>query len=698
LVIALGLLVDNAIVVVEDVARRVREGQPPLEAAAEGASQVGPAIVASTVTTVLSFLPMVFMGAGAGDYIRSLPLTVIFALVASLVVSLTVTPTLTGSLFRRTGPAARLGGPLQRMLDRERDGRYRRTLDAALARPAFPLTIAVVALVGAVALVPLVGVSLFPKAGKPIFLLDVTTDEGTSLDRTDEAVAHVEEWLRRQPEVAHVAANVGRSNPSVYYNVIPRRERSTVGQLLVEVHDAADVEPLSRLALTEAAQPGARLETQVFENGPPVEAPIAIKVIGPDLEVLREIAGEVEAVIRDTPGTEDVNNPLGQPRTDLRVDVDRAKAGLLGVPLAAIDEAVLLALSGVPVATYRDDVGDDMPVVARLPLPPATDDPDGPTVRPGLEAFDRVSVTAISGARVPLAQLATLRLEPEPAQIDHFDLERAVTITAAAAPGVNEVSITNEVVDAVRASVALPPGYRFFVGGKLEAQQENFSSLGTALLVALFGIFGVLVLQFRSLVQPMVVFAAIPLTAVGAFPALALTGYSFSFTAFIGLTSLVGIVVNNSILLVDTANRLAAAGASVGEAIREAAEQRFAPILLTTLTTVGGLIPLALTLSDLWTPLAVVIIGGLLASTGLTLIVVPVLYHLLTRDGPSNASSEHASSEYEGQAPDPIPAKGESVENELATSGDGLPDAPDHIVSPHLDDPEPSASAPTRPS
>ncbi|MEM6288519.1 MAG: efflux RND transporter permease subunit [Bacteroidota bacterium] len=679
LVIALGLLVDNAIVVVEDVARRVREGEAPLEAAAAGASEVAPAVAAATVTTVLSFLPMVFLGAGAGEYIKSLPLTVIFALVASLVVSLTMTPALTARLFRRRpgGEVPSADGPLQRALARFRERRYAGWLDAALARPRRVLALAAVALVGAVALVPVVGVSLFPKAGKPLFLLDVTADEGASLERTDAAVAYVEAWLAEQPEVAHVAANVGRSNPQVYYNSIPRRERPTVGQLVVETHDAGDVEDLAQRAVAEAAQAGVRLEAEVFENGPPVEAPIALKVIGPDLDVLRELAADVEAAITATAGTQDVDNPLAQPRTDLRVAIDREKAALLGVPLAEIDRAVLLALAGVPVATYRDAVGDDLAVVARLPLDPATDDADGRTRRPTVDDLDRVSVTAVTGVAIPLAQLARLELEPEPARIDHFDLERPVTVTASTAPGANEVAVTNAVVERVEAEVALPPGYRLFVGGKLEAQQENFASLGTALLFALFGIFGVLVLQFRSLVQPAIVVAAIPLTAVGAFPTLAAFGYTFSFTAFIGLTSLVGIVVNNSILLVDTANRLRADGADVDTAIRGAAERRFTPILLTTMTTVGGLVPLALTLSDLWTPLAIVIIGGLIASTALTLLVVPVLYRLLTPDTAEPSEDRLG-------ADDP-PASGdpdEAAALDLHAGGDGL------AVQPAVPDPE----------
>jgi multidrug efflux pump subunit AcrB len=558
-----------------------------------------------------------------------------------------------------------------------RDGPYTRTLRGALGRPALTLGVAVLALVGGAALIPVVGVSLFPKAEKPFFLVDVTTDEGTSLDRTDAVVADVERWLAEQPEVAHLAANVGRGHPQAYYNVYPRRERPTVGQILVETHDARDVDGLARRVLREVVVPGADLDVEVFENGPPVEAPIAIKVVGPDLDVLADLAAKVEAAVEATPGTEDVENPLAQPRTDLRVAVDRERAGLLGVSLAALDQTVLAALAGLPVATYRDAANDDVPVVVRLPYDAATDDPDGETRRPTLSDLDRVSVTAASGARVPLGQLATVRLEREPSQIDHVDLERAVTVTADAVPGTNEIAVTTAVLDRLD-GLALPPGYRLQVGGKLEAQQESFGALGGALAVAMLAIFGVLVLQFRSLLQPLVVFAAIPLSAAGAFPALALTGVSFSFMAFIGLTSLVGIVVNNSILLVDTANRLRDAGDAVEDAVRGAARSRFAPILLTTMTTVGGLTPLLLTNSDLWTPLAAVIVGGLLASTGLTLLVVPVLYRLLTRDEAGGAETGGADGERtdtNGTAdadPDAPGTTGASA----SASGDGLPAEP----------------------
>ncbi|NBB73506.1 MAG: MMPL family transporter, partial [Bacteroidetes bacterium] len=411
-------------------------------------------------------------------------------------------------------------------------------------------------------------------------------------------------------------------NPIVYYNVVPRREKSTVGQVYVEAHDASDVPQIVEdLQADLATVPGVTYGFERFKNGPPVEAPVAIKVIGPDLQTLDRLAAEVEDRMRQTPGTEHVENPLSEPKTDLYVNVDRGRAGLLGVRMADVDRTVRAAMAGVSVASYRDAEGEDYDIVVELQR----------AGEPRMSDFDRIAVASMTGHRVPLRQIADVELKREPTRIDRFDTERAVTVTADVdtRAGYSAVGVTQAVVAELDA-LDLPRGYRTFVGGELEAQEDSFASLLPALLGAILGILAVLVLQFGSFSQAFIILIAIPLSVIGAFPALLATGYTFSFTAFIGFTSLVGIVVNNSTILVDYANQLIAEGASVREAVQEASETRFAPIVLTTLTTVGGLLPLTLTVTDLWTPLGLVIIGGLLGSTFLTLLVVPVLYQLFT--------------------------------------------------------------------
>jgi multidrug efflux pump subunit AcrB len=640
LVIALGLLVDDAIVITENVARYRRKGLGAIQAAIQGTDEVGWAVISTSVTSILAFLPIVLVQSGSGEFIRSMPVTVIYALAASLLVSMTLTPLLAARWLGASDDDAsgegaegtskpprrrRNEGPLLRWFERFVAGPYRASLRWALRHPAWVLVLATGAFVGSVLLFPLIGVSFFPEAGKPQFLVNVTTPEGASLDATDRAVQRVERLLAGRDDVRRVAANVGRDNPLVYYNVIPRRERSTVGQVFVEAASGDAVRPLvDTLRQALADVPGATYGFEIFKNGPPVEAPVAIKVIGPDLAVLERLAARVERLMRETPGALNVENPLNEPKTDLFVHVDRDRAGLLGVRMADVDRTVRAAMTGLTVAQYQDAEGEDYDIVVELPRPG----------RARMSDFDRIAVASMTGRHVPLRQIARVELKAEPTRIDRFETERAVTITSDvdAQAGYSAVDVTQAVVDQLDAA-EWPAGYRTFVGGELEAQEDSFASLLPALLGALFGILAVLVLQFGSVRQPFIIFAAIPLSVIGAFPALLITGYTFSFTAFVGFTSLVGIVVNNSTILVDFANQLVASGHSVIEAVQEAAETRFAPILLTTLTTIGGLLPLTLTNTELWSPLGWVIIGGLLGSTLLTLIVVPVLYRLLTKEG-----------------------------------------------------------------
>ncbi|NNE35601.1 MAG: efflux RND transporter permease subunit, partial [Rhodothermales bacterium] len=439
---------------------------------------------------------------------------------------------------------------------------------------------------------------------------------------TDAIAREVERLVMQDDAVSSVAANIGHGNPRVYYNMFPKNESSTHAQLLVQLatDDMDETSALSaRLQSKLDRIPGARIEIKEFMQGPPVTAPIEISVIGDDLTVLRQEARRVEDIVRSIPGTVDVDNPSSRFTTDMRIAVNRDKAGLLGVPLSSIDQSVRAGLAGITAASYRDQDGEDFDVVLQMPN-------EG---RPTVDQFNRMHVVSHLGAAVPLQQVAQIEFESSPSMIEHLGMERAASVTADVADGFNVAATTAEILSRLN-ETALPVGYRYQIGGEEESRNESFGGMGQALLVALLGIFAVLVLQFRSLRQPLIVFAAIPFAITGAILALLVTGYTFSFTAFIGLTSLVGIVVNNSIILVDYANQLREDGIDVVGAIQRAGETRFIPIILTTLTTIGGLTPLALTGSTMWAPLAWAIIGGLAVSTFLTLVVVPVLYKLLT--------------------------------------------------------------------
>lgn len=620
LVIALGMLVDNAIVVTVNISRFLRLGYDRLEAAAAATSQVGWAVVSSTLTTVFAFVPMMLMKDDTGDFIRSMPLIVIYTLMASLMVALTFTPYVS-SRFLKVEKESRL--PFRRAIDRLVDTVYRRMLLRALAHPKRVALLAVLTLMLSLGLFPLIGVSFFPKAEKPQFIININTPSGTNLDETNRIVLQVEDILEKFPTIDLYVSNIGHGNPRIYYNVFPKRERSTHAQIFVQLK-AWELRSFYTLLSDLRGQfsriPGATIEVKEFEQGPPVDAPVAIRITGDNLQTLQELSRHVEEVIKLTPGALNVVNPLATANTHLQMHVNRDKAGMLGVPLVEIDRVVRAAVAGATVSHYRDTEGKDYKIVVRLPF----------DSRPTLESLDKIYITSLSGASVPMKSLASVEFKASSMVIDHFALARTNTVTADVAAGYSVDETTRQIMARLQ-QVPFPQGYTYGIGGEWESRGESFSGMMQSMIIALIAIFAILVMQFKSYSQPLIVFSAIPLSLIGALWALFLSGSSFSFTAFVGLTSLVGIVVNNSILLVDYANQLRREGIGTDQALLDACATRFIPIFLTTTTTIGGLLPLALLGGSLWAPMSWTIIGGLTVSTILTLIVTPALYKLYTK-------------------------------------------------------------------
>jgi len=620
MVIALGLLVDNAIVVIENISRFMRQGYAAEEAAVKGTEQIAWAIVSSTATTVLAFVPMIMMKNVTGDFIRSMPATVVYTLSASLLVALILTPYLASKYLHidRQSSINRL----QQLLNRFISVNYKNILSYALDKPKRIIAIAISVFILSLGLFPLIGISFFPKAEKPQFIINIDTPEGTSLDQTDKTAQEVEKILAEYSQIRHFATNIGHGNPRIYYNVIPKNETSTHAQIfvLINAYEPESFEVLINALRERFAQfAGAKIEVKEFEQGPPVEAPIAIRVIGEDLEALRVLSLRVEQIFSQTPGAVNINNPLTTTKNDLQVRINREKAGMLGVPLIEIDRTIRASIAGLSVSKYRNEKGKEFDIVVQLPVDDKTD----------LEDLDRVYVSSVSGAQIPLMQLAALEFKASPLVINHYNLERSVTITADVERGYSVEAVTGQIANKLD-KLRWSRGYRYDIGGEQESREESFGGMSQAVLVALIGIFGVLVLQFRSYRQPLIVFSAIPLAVIGSILALLITNNTFSFTAFIGLTSLVGIVINNSIILVDYTNQLRAKGQDIIPALLEAGQTRFTPIILTTATTVGGLLPLTLAGGTLWAPMGWTIIGGLIVSTLLTLILVPVLYKIFS--------------------------------------------------------------------
>lgn len=633
LVVALGLLVDNSIVMVENINRFVDLGYKPRQAAIKGAGQIGWPIVSATATTVLAFVPIVMMPDKAGDFVKSLPFTIIATLTVSLFIALTLNPLITSKVFKSKEDIEKKNqnkgkknkeNLFRKALRKFIEGPYRKTITLALKSNAIIIILALAFLGGAIALfVTSIGISFFPPAEKPQLMIRVNTPEGTNLRKTGKVANYVESVLDTCSEVKHYATNIGHGNPRIYYNIFPRKNAKNFAELFVELHeyDNEDFEAfVKKLRHTFASYPDARIYVKVFEQSPPQKAPVELFIIGDDMDVLKQIAADAESFVKEQEGAINIENQLDVNRIDLYVNINKEKANQLGVPIHTIDKTVRTAVSGIAVSEFRDQRGKEYDIVLRLP--------EGEDIK--VSDFDKIYVTSLAGKQIPLKHLANIEFKEGPGIITRYNLNRNAVITA----DIREGYTLDDVVEPIRQELKnydFQSGYDYHFAGEVEGRKESFGGMQRAILIALIAIFAVLVLQFRSFAQPLIIYSAIPLAVIGSILALYITGYTFSFTAFIGLTSLVGIVINNSIILVDYTNKLRHEGKCMDEALRIAGETRFTPIILTTFTTIGGLLPLTLQGGGLWAPMGWTIIGGLLMSTLLTLVVVPVLYRIFSK-------------------------------------------------------------------
>ena len=621
LVVALGLLVDDSIVVVENIERWMREGHSRLDATLKATNQIGMAVLGCTVTLIIAFLPLVFLPEASGEFIRSLPMAVIFCIVASLVVSLTVVPFLSSRVLK-SHEGNPEGNLFMRLLKKLISGSYTRLLDWAIQRPKMTLLIALVIFVASLRLFPVVGFSLFPASEKPQFMVNIFSPLQSNLAYTDSVSKLIESDLRKLPEVKYVSANVGKGNPRIYYNAIPLNDRTDYGNLFVQLHDdlSADekINLIEKLRTKYTNYPAATIEVKNFEQGPPVVAPVEVRILGDNVDTLRQIASRVETMLKNTKGTIYVKNPLKNLKSDIKFDINKEKASMLGIPTVSIDRMIRLVVAGFDLGKMTDKEGKEYAIVVSKPHPK----------HPSLEVFDNLYVNNVQGTAIPLSQVASVRLQTSPVSISHLNKNRLVSVSSFVEKGF----LNNEVIAETEKNlekIPLPAGYHFEMGGEVESKNESFSGFGTIILVTIFFFVAVLILEFGTFKSTLIVLSVIPLGIVGALLALWFTGTPLSFVATVGLIALAGIEVKNTILLVDFTNQLRAEGMPMEQAIREAGEVRFLPIILTTLTAIGGLIPIAISTNPLISPLAIVMIGGLISSTLLSRIVTPVVYKLI---------------------------------------------------------------------
>ncbi len=621
LVVALGLLVDDSIVVVENIERWLREGYDRKEAAIKGTRQISLAVLGCTATLVISFMPLVFLPGGPGEFIRGLPIAVITSVIASMVVSLTVVPFLASRVLKTHQHSE--GNFFLRILQKGIRGTYSKLMSKALVRPYLTLLVAAVLFVASVFLFPIIGFKLFPASEKPVFLVNIRMPLQTSLQESNRITKMVEDSIRQNNAIVYFTANVGKGNPQIYYNVRQQEEQNDFAQLFVQMK--SDARPEEKKRLIDALQnqfaffPYTKVEVKDFEQGPPIEAAISIRIFGENLDTLRSLSYKIENILKANEGTLYVHNELNVLKSDIKLNINREKARTLGVFTADIDRTVRLSIEGVQVGSYADEDGDDYKIILGVPKEKVTT----------LDFFSNLFVNNAAGTPIPVAQIATLSFEASPTTINHFNKTRFVKVTSSTRNNVLANEVLSQIIPALN-SLKMPEGYTYKLSGEAESEGDAFGgSFITVILLTVFLFIAVLILQFKNFKGTIIVLSVIPLGVIGGATMLFLSGNPMSFIAIIGFIGLAGIEVKNSILLVDFTNQLRREGMPLDKAIEQAGEIRFLPVVLTSLTAIGGLIPLALNPNPQISPLALVLIGGLISSTFLSRIVTPVLYKLI---------------------------------------------------------------------
>jgi len=626
LIIALGLLVDNAIVVTESIHREKKTAPTLSAAAASGTSKVGWAISSGTVTTMLAFLPMLMLASDTGDFVRSMPVTVVLVLLASLLIALTLTPLLASKFFSQKPSKIKT---LQYYANIFAERYYVGWLSRVMKVKLITLVLAFVSLFAMISLFGQVGVSLFPKAEKSMLLIDVETPANSSLDYTNKVMHSMTTFIETQSYVDKIVLNVGNANPRIYYNEIPKRGVASYGQVLLVLpaYDEEKVNILVKALRDEFSQwHQAKITVKEFTQGPVTDQPITVRLISESLSDLERVAADLQGKMASIPGAINLDNPIGIANTELALAIDYDKAALFGIDMSQLDNSIQTALSGTFIGQFNDSNGENYPILVRRP-------------KSDLAGLSDITIVNQQGDNIPLGQFVEIKLQKGRTDFFHYQKLRMARVSADAAQGYSVQEITSEVVKYLENN-PLPTGMYYILGGEEESRQESFAGLSQIMLITAIGIFAILVLQFKSFLQPLIIFTSIPFAMAGAVLGLYLTNLSFSMMAFIGLISLFGIVVNNAIILIDTTNQNLLASLDKKGAILSASATRFTPILLTTLTTIGGLLPLTLFGGSLWQPLGVVIISGLCISAIASFIIVPILTELFTKIDPSRKIKE----------------------------------------------------------
>lgn len=632
LALGIGMLVDNAVVVIENIFRHIQERKEKNEAAKKGASEVGMAITASTLTTIAVFFPMVFARGITGKLTQGLALAVAFSLLASLFVALTVVPMVASLLFKphsgnKGGPGKRKG----KQFERTRQF-YRNILSGTLERRWLVLGLVVGLFILSLVLVPFMGSEFMPSMDREMLILSVNMPVGTSLEETNRVVSTVERVMRSVPEVETVSVQAGpqgEENPAdmaggmsttgtheglVWVSLVDKTER--------ELSDKQVLEKVrSKLPRLKDVKIQALDMSQMMLGG--TQSPVEIKIFGEDLRVLKDIASNIVSKIRMVEGLRDVSHSLAEGKPEYQIHIQRNQASQMGLKVNHIAQAVQTASLGKVATRYREG-GEEIDIRVRL----------NKGARDSLEDIKSIPIMNPLNRLVYLEQVANISKGEGPIQISRENQSRVVTVSANIA-GRDLGSVISDIKERLGGlKESLPSGYFLELGGEYEEMVEAFTIIAGAFALAILLVYMIMASQFESFVHPFIIMFTIPLALIGVVFSLLVTGNPVNLPALIGFVMMGGIAVNNGIVMVDYINQLKRKGIEKGEAILQGSTVRLRPVLITAFTTILGMLPMALSTSEgaeMRAPMAITVIGGLTATTFLTLFIIPILYSIVDK-------------------------------------------------------------------
>jgi HAE1 family hydrophobic/amphiphilic exporter-1 len=631
--LGIGMLVDNAIVVIENTFRHLEEGEGRAEAAINGAGEVGMAIVASTLTTVAVFVPMIWAGGLAGMLIKPVALVVCLSLGASLFIAVSLVPAMTATLLKAQNAAEFTKRFETGWFSRLRTA-YRSALAVVLRHRKTVVIVIFVAIAAAGWGMGRIGTEYTTEADTPMVIAQISLPVGTPLEQTDRVVRTIEEWAASGTEVRHIAAMIGpSSDPHSGADAARGMGAADVNEamVLVRLHDIgkgrtrrspAIVEDLrSRLPKIEGAKytfpnmGGGSMSISVDQT------PIAVRVFGPEIDVLQRIGTQVAERLRKIDGLRDIQMSAEEGKPEVRIVLDRDRAAEQGLSVYQVASTAKTAVLGTVVSRFRVG-GDEWDMRVRF----------DEKHRNSIEKIEDIEILSPTGVSVRLGDVADISYDVGPLRIARESQERKVTVSCSVVG--RDIGMTVDEIRGALADVSLPEGYYIDYGGTYKDMISTFTSLFWALIAAAILIYMVMAAQFESLLQPFVIMFTVPLAFIGVVAGLAVFGMTLSMPAFMGMVILAGIVVNNGIIMIDYVNQLRQRGIEKHEAVLQGAATRLRPILITSITTILGILPMGLSTSEgseMSAPMGIALASGLAFSTILTLFVIPVVYTIADR-------------------------------------------------------------------